>query len=41
MIRDIADFWASRAVFNKMTTLYDINGLFFFIKNLMTYYNSI
>lgn len=31
MIRDIADFWASRAVFNKMTTLYDINGLFFFV----------
>lgn len=27
MIRDIADFWASRAVFNKMTTLYDINDV--------------
>jgi hypothetical protein len=27
MIRDIADFWASRAVLNKRTGLYEIYGM--------------
>lgn len=31
MIRDIADFWASRAVFNKFTSSCDINGLYTFV----------